>query len=72
MIGAGGGAEDASRNRVTCGWAKFHDSRAEVRRGVQSESSIDRVFRRLFCMALKLGLQKWRICNDWKGQRNLW
>jgi hypothetical protein len=25
VIGAGGGAEDASRNRVKCGWAKFHD-----------------------------------------------
>ena len=25
VIGAGGGAEDASRNRVKCGWAKFHE-----------------------------------------------
>ena len=25
VIGEGGGADDTSRNRVKCGWAKFHD-----------------------------------------------
>ena len=25
VIVAGGSVEDASRNRVKCGWAKFHD-----------------------------------------------
>ena len=25
MLGAGGGAEEATRNRVRCGWAKFRE-----------------------------------------------
>ena len=76
VIGAGGGAVEASRNRVKCGCAKVHEL-GFILKGRGASWSVGGKFYRSCVQksllhALKLGLQKWRICSVWKEQRHLW
>jgi hypothetical protein len=71
MMGSGGGAEEASRARVRCAWAKFRELSPLLTARDASLKVKGKLYSLYVQCVLMYGSETWamKVCSVWRGRR---